>query len=58
MSQKPAGRIIDSEHGLFLFTDDGFFKFDPSSNSFVEIEVKKKDGDVIRTFTGITKDPK
>ena len=58
MSQKPAGRIVDSQHGLFLFTEDAIFKFDPDSNSFVEVEVKEKDGATVRTFTGITKDPK
>ena len=59
MSQKTAGSVIDSPHGLFIITDDGIFKFNSTSNCFEEIEVKNKDGGAaVRTFTGITKDPK
>ena len=58
MSQKTAGRIIDSEHGLFLFTEDGIFKFNSNSNCFEEVEVKQNGGDVVQTLGGMTVDPK
>jgi len=54
---KPKGRIIDSEHGLFIFTPDGVYRYEPGDRCFKEVQIKDAQDVVIASIGTVDDDP-
>lgn len=50
--------VVDSNEGLFLFTDDGIFKFDKSANCFKEVELRNSSNVIIASIGTVNDDPR
>lgn len=44
---RDARGVVQSPHGLFLFTEDGVFKYDENKNCFDQVEFCDLDGNPI-----------
>ena len=53
----PKGRIVDSEHGLFIFTPDGVYRYNHAANCFREVKFEDASGTVIQSIGTSDGDP-